>query len=141
MNEIQKLKQFPRTEAGIQAFVERVNGQIQARQSLDLLADLTALEKIIKAVKDNLKDQLLNDAGYEGPRSFVVDGVRMELASRKTYTYKHCATWQAINEQQKRIEEMMKAIDKEMVDPETGEVIPPAQWSQTDYIKVTLPKS
>lgn len=140
MNEIAKLQNFPLTKTEIAEYVEAVKDQIQARGSLELLARLTALETIVKEVKDLIKEQVLSEATYEGGRSFETGGVKYELASRKSYTYKHCPAWNELNEKIKALETLMKSTDREIADTETGEVIPPAQWSQTDYIKVTLPK-
>jgi len=131
---------MPDTRGGIQLFVDKVLAEVEIRQALPLLVKLTAMENIIKAVKDGLKDQLLEEASLEGQKSFEMNGVRFEKRSKTTYYYNHCAKHEQIKAQLKSLEEMMKAAQYSFADTDTGEVIEPARSTVSEYIAVTLPK-
>jgi uridine kinase len=131
---------MPDTLQGINNFVEKVLSEIEPRQALPLLIKLTAMGKIIEGLKDGLKDQLLEEASLTAEKSFTIDGVRLTKTNRTTYYYNHCAKWNALNEELKALQEMMKAAKEPFADVETGEVIHPARQSGSESISVTLNK-
>ena len=129
---------MPDTKAGIELFVNQVCDEIEIRQALPLLVKLTAMEKIIEGVKDRIKEQILDEASLNPEKSFLLDGVRFDKKSKTTYYYNHCAAHEALKSKLKAMEDMMKI--GEYADTETGEVIPAANKSQTEYIAITLKK-
>ena len=129
---------MPSTKEEIDFFVQKVVSEIEARQSLPLLAKLTAMEKIITGIKDSIKEQILDEADLEGAKSFTIDGVKYEKKSRSTYYYNHCARHEQLKEQLKSLEDMMKAAKAPFADVDTGEIIEPARSSVSEYIAVTL---
>ena len=131
---------MPDTLKGINNFVEKVLSEIEPRQALPLLIKLTAMGKIIEGLKDGLKDQLLEEASLTAEKSFTIDGVRLTKTNRTTYYYNHCAKWNALNDEIKALQEMMKAAKEPFADVNTGEVIEPAQQSGSESISVTLNK-
>lgn len=131
---------MPDTKEGIQLFVEKVLSEVQVRQSLPLLVKLTAMEKIIEGIKDGIKERILDEADLTGEKVFTIDGVKFEKKSRTNYYYNHCARHEALKSELKALEELMKSLHAEMADTETGEIIPPANKSYTEFISVTLKK-
>jgi hypothetical protein len=138
-NELSYINIFDLNKQQIEQFVDQVVNQIEARQSLQVLARLTVMEKIVEGVKDRIKEQMLEEASLEGQKSFVLNGVKYEKAGRSTYYYNHCFKWNELQKEIKSLEDMMKAARDSFVDPETGEIIDPARQSYTEYIKVTIP--
>jgi len=130
---------MPDTKSGIELFVNQVLDQVEARQSLNLLVKLTAMEKIIEGIKDGIKEQILQEADLNGEKSFTIDGVRFDKKSKTTYYYNHSTAHEALKSKLKAMEDMMKI--GEYVDTETAEVIPAANKSYTEYIAVTLKKT
>jgi len=140
---ISYLKVMPETLSEIENFADQIVTGLQIREALPLLPRLTALEKLAKSIKDKIKDQLIEEASlYSGEgKSFTIDGVRYTLnEGRKTYHYKHCEKWRQLNEEIEQLEKLMQA-GKEFADPETGEIIKPANisWSEP-FISVNLKK-
>jgi uncharacterized ParB-like nuclease family protein len=131
---------MPDTKSGIQLFVDQVLDQVEARQSLNLLVKLTAMEKIIEGIKDGIKDQLLQEADLTGEKVFTIDGVKFEKKSRTNYYYNNCPRHEALKSELKALEDLMKTLPAEMADTDTGEIIPPANKSFTEFISVTLKK-
>lgn len=131
---------MPDTQEGIRLFVEKVLSEYEAGQSLQLLAKLTAMEKIIEGVKEGIKEQLLTDADLTGEKVFTINGVRYEKRTRTTNHYHNCQLHEDLKAQIKRLEDVMKSIQAPIADTETGEIIPPALKSFTDYVAVTLRK-
>ena len=130
---------MPDTKSGIELFVSKVLAEVEIRDALPLLVKLTAMGEIIERVKDGLKDQILSEASLFPEKSFVIDGARFTKVERKTYHYKHCQKWQQLKADLDALQEMMK-VGKEFADPETGELIPPANVSYTESVSVTLKK-
>jgi len=140
MEALSYLTVLPETQSEIKNFADQVLSEIQIREALPLLARLTAMEKLVKAIKDGLKDQLMEEASlYGGEKSFEIDGVRFTKTERKTYHYQHCEKWRKLNEEIEALEKMMQA-GKDFADPETGEIITPANVSFSESISVTLKK-
>ena len=129
------------TLAQIDNFIEKAKEEIDGYDSLKLLSTLTVLSKIVDGVKEAVKDQMLEEASRYGTKQFTHAGITYELKSKKTYKYEHCEAWAELTEKRKKLEKLMQSTDKPIADTETGEIIPPAQWSATEYIAVTLPKS
>jgi hypothetical protein len=130
---------LPETQSEIKNFAEKVLSEIQIREALPLLARLSAMEKLVKAIKDGIKDQLMEEASlYGGEKSFEINGVRYTKTERKTYHYQHCKKWVELNAQIEAIEKHMQI--GEWIDPETGEVVPQANISFSEFLTVVLKK-
>ena len=140
---ISYLKVMPETLSEIENFADQIVSGLEIREALPLLPHLTALEKLAKSIKDKIKDQLIEEASlYSGEgKSFTIDGNRFTLSEgRKTYHYHHCEKWRALKDQIEKLEKLMQA-GQEFADPDTGEIIKPANvsWSEP-FISVTLKK-
>lgn len=131
---------FPDSQSGIKLFVDQVLDQIEARKSLELLAKLTAMEKIIEGIKEGIKSQILDEADLSGEKIFEINGIKYEKRNRTTYYYHNCAMHEELKTKLKKMEDIMKVINEPIADVETGEIIPPALKSYTEYISVTLKK-
>ena len=132
---------LPETQSEIKNFADQILSGIQIREALPLLARLTAVEKLVKTIKDGIKDQLMEEAAlYAGEgKTFEINGVKFTKVERKTYHNNHCAKWRELNEQIEKLEKLMQ-VGQEVADPETGEIIPPAHTSFSESISVTIRK-
>ena len=138
-NAMQFIRVLPETTSEIKMFADKVLAETQIREALPLLARLSAMEKLVKQIKDGLKEQLMEEASlYGGEKTFEINGVRYTKTERKTFHYQHCAKWRELNEQIEQIEKHMQIGD--WVDPDTGEVVPKATVSYSESITVTLKK-
>lgn len=138
---IDKIKTMPDTKMGIDFYVDQVLSEVKVREALPLLIKLTAMAEIIDKVKDGIKEQILQEADLTGEKVFYIDGVKLEKKSRTNYYFNHCQRHEALKSELKALEELMKSLPAEMADTETGEIIPCANKSYTEFISVTLKKS
>ncbi len=82
-----------------------------------------------------VKSAILDEADLHG-EEVEVAGFRYKKANRRTYSYKHDATWQEIDGKKKAREEQMKtAIEHDVIDTETGELVPKAGVSNSEFLK------
>ena len=111
---------------------------------------LAVMDEFIKGVRkderfiDTLRDELMKHHGLIKTNS----GARIELCEAGvTYDYSANGSWRhideqikALTEQKKELEEKLKSIPagKEMVDPETGEILTGAFKSSKSTYKITL---
>src|SRR5688572_12295659 len=111
---------------------------------------LAVMDEFIKGVRkderfiDTLRDELMKHHGLIKTNS----GARIELCEAGvTYDYSANGSWRHIDEQikmlteqKKELEEKLKSIPagKEMVDPETGEILTGAFKSSKSTYKITL---
>lgn len=138
---ISYLNVLPETQTEIRMFADQILSGLQIREALPLLARLTAVEKLVKTLKDGIKEQMLEEASlYAGEgKTFEIDGVKFTKVERRTFHYNHCARWRELNEQIEKLEKLMQ-VGQEVADPETGEIIPAAHTSFSESISVTIKK-
>ncbi|MCK5018555.1 MAG: hypothetical protein KAS32_15955 [Candidatus Peribacteraceae bacterium] len=88
------------------------------------------------AMKDaEVKSAIMSEADLHGV-DIEVNGFRYAKKSRTTYSYKHDAIWQQFEAQKKAREELMKLASKQDVaDPNTGEIIPEAIKSTSEFLQ------
>jgi hypothetical protein len=136
------LNALPSTKSEIEDFCNRIQLEIDDQDVLPVLAQLTALSEVVDILKTNLKDRIIDEASrYTGEgKSFAIAGVRYELKSRRTHKFDHCAAYREAKDRIKRLEDLMKTLDKPMADTDTGEIIEPAHSFTTEYVAVTLKK-
>ena len=139
-NPIATIEQFDMTQADIAAFIEQVREQVEHRQTLALLPKLKAMADIAEGVKVALREVMVREAEYEGAKKFERDGLKYTRGITKSYSYKHYNTWSEIKRKLTDLQEVMKSLEEPMVDEETGEIIPPAKFTSTEFVSVTLKK-
>jgi FMN-dependent NADH-azoreductase len=131
---------MPDSQAGVKLFIEKVLSEVEIREALPLLAKLTAMEKIIEGVREGLKDQILDEASLTAEKVFTINGTRYEKRTKTTNHYHNCQLHEELKARLKKLEDVMKVIEAPIADTDTGEIIPPALKSYTDYIAVSLRK-
>jgi len=89
-----------------------------------------------QAMKDeDVKDAIMSEVDKH-EKQFEINGFRFEKASRSSYSFKHDVEWLRLDAQRKARENLMKlALEMDVADPNTGEIIPPAIKTNTEFIK------
>lgn len=91
------LSEIPANKAGIQLFADAiVSGLMEGEVSpLEVRARIDAIEKIIKAVKDNqqFRDVVLDEADMHPEKSFEVNGIKFTKAESSRYDYSADPVW------------------------------------------------
>lgn len=111
----------------------------------DAMKAFIRLKALASYVADSIKavepSALLKADDYEG-QELMGNIIRTQQGAR--YDYKHYEGWKEINDKRKRLEKIMKDAcnsNTEALDPETGEVIPPAEKKLTKvFIKLEKPQ-
>jgi len=148
----QALQQAP-SKTSIQPLVDKIMQSIDEGKtdSGELATQIAYLEAVFKALKEPLKETLLNDMKGAEMNRFGTKIEEIEAATK--YDYSGCGhpVWErydqaekSANNSKKEIEATLKTLKSSItfVDDETGEVVsvaPPKKTSVTTY-KITLAK-
>jgi uncharacterized protein involved in exopolysaccharide biosynthesis len=133
-------------------------GEMYATQLLDAgdesplkaLIKLRALHDAVGAAIKELQDAATEEAERYGRDDSVLYGVKFQVRGGSTrYDYSHDPVWAeikasetAVADQRKAREAFLKTLQKDMVDPDTGEFISPAKVSSVGNgaLALTFPK-
>lgn len=128
---------------GLEAQVE--NGDIRPHQAF---AQLYQIEQAIKGVKTSIADSAINyiqDKHAKGDEP-VVDGYRMTVQYKRSFTYKHDPTWERFSTILKERQDAMKKSASMLAKSGTpyvdanGEEVPPAEIKTSSHIKMEAVK-
>lgn len=144
---IKIMNEIPSNKAGIKLFAEAlVQGVLDGNaEPLELRAKIDAVEKIIKAVKDDIsfKDCVLDQADLYPEKSFDLNGVKFTKAESARYDYSDDPIWNELKAEEneaaaarKAREEILKAL-KSSTKIDGVLCNPPAKQSTT-YVRVTF---
>ena len=124
---------------------EYINNPAKIAADVKTLVLSGEVDPIMVKVMFDIFSEAMNDKEVKGaimaevdkhPKQFEVNGFRFEKASRSTYSFKHDAEWLRLDAQRKSRENLMKlALEQDIADPNTGEIVPPAIKSSTEFIK------
>lgn len=123
----------------IQQLMDKVHMVEQGETSaLPVYSELHMLEKSIKGLKKDIQTESIEEAEkYHKNDRPVFFGHMPTVSSKKTYTYKHDDSWNSYEAKKKERESLMKkAMKANIIDPDTGEMIPPAEFKESTFIKM-----
>ncbi|MCP4424441.1 MAG: hypothetical protein GY803_08125 [Chloroflexi bacterium] len=152
MTNLISLQNIPLTKhAIVAAGTDFANQFLDAGEAnpLDTVIKLRALRDAISHAIKTMESEAMDEAErYGDDRSRF--GVRFQVRSGATkYGYDHDSVWAemraqetAVANQRKAREKFLRTLDKEMVDPETGEFIAPARMKSlgNTTLALTFPK-
>ncbi len=149
MEAISLLNNLPVSKSAVEDIVKSaVDDILSGRQNpLDIAIKLKAMEDIIKAIRANqdVKDFTLDTAERAGSKSFDFNGARITIAEVSKYDYSADKHWSELEntikiakDRQKIHEKLLQDLDREMADPETGELITPAIKTTEPQLKINL---
>ena len=141
------ISEIPANKAGIELFANAlVDGLMTGDvDPLEIRAKIDAIEKIIKAVKDNeqFRDVVLDAADMHPDKSFEVNGIKFTKAESTRYDYSGDIVWRGWKEdevhaagQRKEREAVLKAL-KEPTEVNGVMCNPPTKKSTTG-VRVTF---
>ena len=135
----QAINQAIATIIGIEHAVE--NGEIKPHEAF---AELYDIEKALKGVKDAMQGVAINyiQDKYNKGDEPIVNGYRVLVQYRNSYSYKHDPTWDRystiLKERQKAMQKSAAVMEKHgtpFVDG-NGEEVPPAERKTSSFIKM-----
>jgi hypothetical protein len=95
------------------------------------------MEELVKKLKESIAEQVLAEAQKYG-KQFDYLGSKVQLSERRTYDFSNDSLWCELDKTKKEREEMLKHISSPLADPDTGEMIYPAQFKISPVITITL---
>lgn len=124
--------------------MSRVEKVKQGEESaLDVYPEIYELEKSIKELSSELKDYVIEERSkYDKKDDVIKGGYRISVVTSTRFNYKGDEHWQAIEQAKKNRETLLKKAtsmaekNQTLTDPETGEVIPPAEVKTSTYPKL-----
>lgn len=150
---IAQLSHLPETRQQIQSFVssaklEILNGQWSAQE---LLYKKKMIDETLKQLFDDedVKLYLMDEIDKFGKEGVSFQDAKIEIKSKRIFDFSGCndsyyqknkSDMESLKKTVSEREKFLKTLQKPMADPETGEVINPPSFINTDYFTVTLAK-
>ena len=140
-NALSTITQFNLTKTQIEDFAWKALDEIDSGmyEPLKIHLCLKAMEELVKKLKVGIADQVFSEAEKYG-KDFEYQGARIRLSERRSYNFTNDFIWSDLSNQKKKREEMLKHLSDPVADPDTGEMIFPAQSKITSVISVSLPR-
>jgi hypothetical protein len=149
MEALSLLNNIPVNKQAVEDIIKAATDDIlSGRQNpIDIAIKLKAMEDIIKAIRANqdVKDFTLDTAEQSGSKSFDFNGARITIAEVSKYDYSADKHWSELEntikiarDRQKIHEKLLQDLDREMADPETGELIIPATKVSDKQLRILL---
>lgn len=141
MEQIIKKTNLTKTEQ-IQTAQEIIDNLSETGNPLEVMIKLKAFKNIVdSAIKQVEEDSITEADKYgKGEHKIMNVGFQVKDGSRR-YDFTNDSTYNDLKQQLKDREAFLKGITKEMVDPETGELIQPPVINYTkESITVKFPK-
>jgi hypothetical protein len=98
---------------------------------LQLMKELTELEKAIKEAKSEIMEEAINEFDKHGAKTIKEYGYEISSTQSGRYDYSNNPDWNSLNNDRKELETKMQAAYKangSVIDEETGELIEPALY-------------
>jgi len=139
-NSMQLIQQFGVSKTTINEVANTIAELVKSgnEEPLLLLANMKSMENLIKAIKSKIEPEV-SDAMHAYPeKSFTKHGVTFTKTIRKTYDYSDNDEWLELNTKRKELEVQLKAMSKPMADPDSGEMIYPPVFKQSEGVTIKL---
>jgi len=149
MEALTLLNNIPVNKQAVEDIIKSaVEDILSGRQNpLDVAIKLKAMEDIIKSIRANqdVKNFTLYTAEKSGSKSFDFNGARITIADQSKFDYSKDKRWNELELQKKIVtdkikiyEKLLQDLDKEVADPETGELITPAIKTVEKQLRINL---
>jgi hypothetical protein len=134
MNAIAELFRLPETKSQRETFVAACVSEIKSgiHNPLNIDIQLKNLEETIKAIREQVKEDILAELAKYPDKTFEYNGV--------TFTKKNASVWSSLKETIKAREALLKNVTTPIADAETGEMIEPAIKKSTETYSITFNK-
>jgi len=148
MTPVSVIQLMPESKDQVATFVDNVVDQITsgAVDPFVAAAYLKTMEDVVKGIRDNkeVKEAIRFELNERGGKVTIGNASISEVETSR-YNYSVDGKWNEFKamydkakEQMTRREKLLKAIEEEVADPDTGELIVPAEKTISKTIRVTL---
>jgi hypothetical protein len=139
---------FPETRKQINDFSEQVINSVYDGKTNPLEVDYAfkCIEETAKTIREGIKKDVVSECEKYGDKPFEYKGAKsVQVNNRSTYDFSGCSMWNELKEQEnaiaekrKKLETILKTIQGEMADAESGEILNPAPCSNSKIIVYKL---
>lgn len=148
---ISQFSNLPQTKNERKNFVEMCVNEILSgsKNPLELELYLKNIEDTISEIRKNeeVKRLIYEEASKYNQKTFEFANAEITLTSRSTFNFKDCNdsiyndldnVLKTTKEQIKEREAFLKSLKSEVVNPETGELIYPANKQTTEFLTIKI---
>jgi hypothetical protein len=142
MNAIAELFRLPETKSQRETFVAACVSEIKSgiHNPLNIDIQLKNLEETIKAIREQVKEDILAELAKYPDKTFEYNGVTFTKKNAVSYDYSNDSVWSSLKETIKAREALLKNVTTPIADAETGEMIEPAIKKSTETYSITFNK-
>ena len=145
METLSVIRLMPESREQVQYFVEKAVTQILSGEinAAEIAVYLKTMEDVVKGIRDNqdVKDMLIDEIG----KKLEVGNATLNVVEVSKYDYsednmhgKLVSDIGLLNEKRKNREKLLQTLEKEVADPDSGELIKPATKITSKQLKVSL---
>jgi len=144
MNALSTLSEMPLTKTECKTFANMAIEEILSceRNPLQIEIQLKALEETIKLIRENeqVKKCLQTEAEKYTEKTFKFQNAEISKMSRSNYDLSTCndSIYNKLKSDIKEREAFLKALNSQVANPETGEIINPPVKTYTNYLQIKL---
>jgi hypothetical protein len=144
MNALSTLSEMPLTKAECKTFANMAIEEILSgeRNPIQIEIQLKALEETIKLIRENeqVKRCLQTEAEKYTEKTFQFQNAEISKMSRSNYDLSTCndSIYNKLKSDIKEREAFLKALNSQVANPETGEIINPPVKTYTNYLQIKL---
>ena len=145
METLSVIRLMPESREQVQYFVEKAVTQILSGEinAAEIAVYLKTMEDVVKGIRENqdVKDMLIDEIG----KKLEVGNATLSVVDVSKYDYSEDTTYGKLvsdigllNEKRKNREKLLQTLEKEVADPDSGELIKPATKTTSKQLRVTL---
>ena len=145
MEALSVIRLMPESKEQVKSFVELAVNQILSGEvnAAEIAVYLKTMEDVVKGIRDNrdIKDMLIDEVGDK----LEIGNAALTVVETSKYNYTDDTRWCDLNleiklktEQRKYREKMLQTLENEVADPDSGELIKPAEKTTAKSIRITL---
>ena len=142
------IRLMPESKKQVEIFIQGATEQILNGQvnPLEAAVYLKTMEDVLKGIRDNpeIKEMIRFEVIEQGGE-VNLGNAKIKNVERSNWDYSKDTRWKDImnqiellNEHRKNREKMLQILEKEVADPDTGEMVFPAKKTTIQYPRVTL---
>jgi len=145
METLSVIRLMPESKEQVKNFIELAVNQILSGDvnAAEIAVYLKTMEDVVKGIRDNqdIKDMLIDEVGDK----LEIGNAALTVVETSRYDYSKDDRWKSLShdinhlsEHKKAREKMLQTLEKEVADPDSGELIKPAEKTTVKTIRITL---
>lgn len=145
METLSVIRLMPESKEQVKNFVELSVNQILSGEinAAEIAIYLKTMEDVVKGIRDNrdIKDMLIDEIGDK----LEIGNAAISVVETSRYDYSEDTKWnelsneiKLLSDKKKSREKLLQTLEKEVADPDSGELIKPAEKTTSKTVRVTL---